>query len=101
MALPRGILVVEDVPISGDGLPLVQDRLHGNDYYSQRSEIHVYPWEPSRHAPPLPERPDPDVNEILPIADDPRGVDQETGTDGRAAPAMSPVRRVNSPGESS
>jgi hypothetical protein len=51
--------------------------------------------------PPLPERPDPDVNEILPIADDPRGVDQETGTDGRTAPAMSPVRRVNSPGESS
>jgi hypothetical protein len=51
--------------------------------------------------PPLPEQPDPDVNEILPIADDPQGVDQATGTYGRTAPAMSPVRQGNSSGKSS
>jgi hypothetical protein len=102
MALPRGVLVVEDVPITGDGLPLVQDRLHGNHYYSQRSVNPCLPLKTvaSCHLP-LPEQPDPDVNKILFIADNPRGVDQATGTDGRTAPAMSPVRQGNSTGKSS
>jgi hypothetical protein len=58
------------------------------------ASCHAYP-------PPLPERPDPDVNEILPIADDPRGVDLAIGTDGRTALAMSLVRLGNSSGKSS